>query len=80
MSRLVIFLAAKLRQQSLITAALTHNLKRHCVLQSISAKNTRQREEKGVTSISKHPHPHPHTHAHALTFIVFGLALQQCHG
>lgn len=42
MSGLVIFLAAELMQPGLIMAALTRNLKRRCVLQSISAKNTRQ--------------------------------------
>lgn len=52
MSRLVIFLAAELMQPSLIMAALTRDLKRHCVLQSISAKNIGplwQRGGKGVT-------------------------------
>lgn len=42
MSRLVIFLAAELMQPSLIMAALTRDLKRHRVLQSISAKNIGQ--------------------------------------
>lgn len=52
-------------QPSLITAALTHSLQRHCVLQSITAENTRQLwwgEKKSVT-----PEQHTQTQVYVKT-------------